>query len=52
MIEGETRLSEKPDRTIDGSGKIVVPGYVDLQVNGGKGEGFSQSPEEEYEKIV
>jgi len=52
VIEGETRSSEKPDRTIDASGKIVVPGYVDLQVNGGKGEGFSQSPEEEYEKIV
>jgi len=52
VADGEIRPSKRPDTTIHASGKIAVPGYVDLQVNGGKGEGFSQSPEGKYEDIV
>jgi N-acetylglucosamine-6-phosphate deacetylase len=43
---------EPPDKTISASGKIVVPGYIDLQVNGAKGEGFSQSLPEKYPEII
>jgi len=50
--EGEVELPRLPDRTIDASGKILVPGYIDLQVNGAKGEEFSQSPAEKYPEIV
>jgi N-acetylglucosamine-6-phosphate deacetylase len=49
---GTAGLPERPDRTITASGKFVVPGYIDLQVNGGKGEGFSESAGEKYEEIV
>lgn len=37
---------------IDAADGLVVPGYVDLQVNGAMGEEFSQSPVEKYDDIV
>ena len=39
-------------QTIDASDGLLVPGYTDLQVNGAKGEEFSQSPVEKYDGIV
>jgi len=52
VAEAEIQLRERPDRTISASGKTVVPGYIDLQVNGAKGEEFSQSTEDKFEEIV
>lgn len=52
VADGEIELPERPERTINASGKIVVPGYIDLQVNGAKGEEFSQSELEKYDEIV
>ncbi len=46
------KATSRPDRIVDASGKYVVPGYIDLQANGAKGEEFSQSPVEEYPGIV
>jgi N-acetylglucosamine-6-phosphate deacetylase len=45
-------LPHDADTMIDASGKLVVPGFIDLQVNGGVGEEFSQSPVEQFEKII
>ncbi len=33
------------DREIDARGKILAPGYIDLQINGGFGCDFSRNPE-------
>jgi N-acetylglucosamine-6-phosphate deacetylase len=49
---GKLSLPRRPERTINAPGKTLIPGYIDLQVNGGKGEGFSESPAAEYETIV
>ncbi len=49
---GKPGLTRTPDRVINGSGKTVVPGYIDLQVNGAMGEEFSQSPASKYDEIL
>ncbi len=49
---GKAQRARPPHRTIDASGKILVPGYIDLQVNGARGEEFSQSSAEKYPDIV
>jgi N-acetylglucosamine-6-phosphate deacetylase len=49
---GKTELPRLPERTINASGKILVPGYIDLQVNGAKGEEFSKSSLEKYPEII
>jgi N-acetylglucosamine-6-phosphate deacetylase len=49
---GNVELSSLADRTITASGKIVVPGYIDLQANGAKGEEFLQSPQDAYPEII
>ena len=40
----DTRLPSKLDRTIRLNGRLLAPGFVDLQVNGGGGEMFSSNP--------
>jgi len=49
---GEPRFAGTLDRVINASGKTVVPGYIDLQVNGAMGEEFSQSSADKYEDIL
>ena len=52
VARGKLSLPRRPERTINAPGKTLIPGYIDLQVNGGKGEGFSESPAADYEMIV
>lgn len=49
---GTPKLGRAAVEAIDASGRLLVPGYVDVQVNGAMGEEFSQSPVEKYDKIV
>jgi N-acetylglucosamine-6-phosphate deacetylase len=43
---GRFILPEKhADQTIDAHGLLVVPGYIDLQINGGYGVDFTERPE-------
>lgn len=49
---GVPKLHRAAVETIDASGELLVPGYVDVQVNGGMGEEFSQSPLEKFDRII
>ena len=40
----DTRLPSAVDRTIRLNGRLLAPGFVDLQVNGGGGELFTDKP--------
>lgn len=49
---GVPKLPRSAVEAIDASGRMLVPGYVDVQVNGGMGEEFSQSPLEKFDRII
>jgi N-acetylglucosamine-6-phosphate deacetylase len=49
---GVAKVRPAPVQTIDALDGLLVPGFVDLQVNGAMGEEFSQSPAEKYDGIV
>jgi N-acetylglucosamine-6-phosphate deacetylase len=41
----DERVDPGPDGTLDAGGLMVVPGFVDLQINGGFGHDFASAPE-------
>lgn len=54
ILEGQEVFYEqkrKPDVVLDCGGKIISPGFIDMQLNGGFGVNFSDVPEGEKEEM-
>ncbi|MCL2003964.1 MAG: N-acetylglucosamine-6-phosphate deacetylase [Oscillospiraceae bacterium] len=54
LITGVPPLSQAPDgmEKVDLAGKLVAPGFIDAQVNGGGGVLFNDSPEPDALKVI